>query len=477
MAAAFTRWIGLLALAGLAACSDSSPTSAPPLDRFYYPTGIALQTLASGHTGLVVVSSNFDLRYDVVNGGTMLVVDVDDTLANASSSPATPVVVGSVRIGSFGGEVAILDPASCPAWAGRGLQLLVASRSEGALYRVEMASDGELTCDPSRAPCKVPLESTLGDPFGITVACGSFPEPNGSTEQEGFAFADRAYAFVTYGRTLDAEGWLSRIDLLADSPARTQLDLGLSPSYTTVFDPGSARLYVTSRFGAIGSDPLRWFELATPRLDGELAPLNPSAFDLGATVRGSEARGMALSSDRTRAYVALRMYNVDDATVLGGRPSNDVSGALAVLDVRESPQGGLSIHVLRVVPLGRGPTAVKAIPRSGQRDLVAVTSSDDSALTLYDDEREEIAKVFGLCGSEPGAQPENDNAPGPCDTGKPLMGKQPFGLAVQPSTPSASQARLFVGSFDRSWVNVIDIDPSRPQDPPSAWRRIGPERQ
>ena len=146
-----------------------------------------------------------------------------------------------------------------------------------------------------------------------------------------------------------------------------------------------------------------------------------------------------------------------------------------MIDLREQPQGGPAARVLRVVPLDRGPTEVKVIHRDGQRDLVAITSTDDAALTLYDDEVGEIARVFGLFG-RCDSESDNANAPPPCDPGKPLLGKQPFGLAVQPLTPTASQARLFVGSFDRSWVNVIDIDPSRPQAAPSAWTRIGPER-
>ena len=62
----------------------------------------------------------------------------------------------------------------------------------------------------------------------------------------------------------------------------------------------------------------------------------------------------------------------------------------------------------------------------------------------------------------------------PCAPGDPLTGKQPFGLAVEPR--SNGLARLFVGSFDRSWVNVIDVDPLRPTLAPASWARIGPER-
>jgi hypothetical protein len=80
--------------------------------------------------------------------------------------------------------------------------------------------------------------------------------------------------------------------------------------------------------------------------------------------------------------------------------------------------------------------------------------------------------------------------PRPCPQGKPQLGKQPFGLAVEafaaPDLPGTALARLYVGSFDRSWVNVIEIDPAHPgaravarADGPARplrWDRIGAER-
>ncbi|MFL5273883.1 MAG: hypothetical protein ACJ79E_17640, partial [Anaeromyxobacteraceae bacterium] len=76
--------------------------------------------------------------------------------------------------------------------------------------------------------------------------------------------------------------------------------------------------------------------------------------------------------------------------------------------------------------------------------------------------------------------------------GKPALGQQPFGLAVEQSLDvrlgkPPRLARLYVGSFERSWVNVIEIDPANPSAttvPGAApgstyqlrWDRIGLER-
>ena len=220
----------LLALA----CSDTGPTIAPVTDRFFYPTGLAIRHEPAGclggsagcQTQLLVVSSNFDLRFDSATGGTVIAVDVDQALATPLAPLQAPALLGVARIGSFGGELAILDSTTCSGFA--GAEVLVASRSQNALYRVSIGAGGALSCGDG---CQVPLEGTFGDPYGVTVACGSFGQ----------------LAFVTYLRTPNSEGQLSQIDLASGN--RTQKDLGsVSPAHSTVFDAFSSRLYVTEQF-------------------------------------------------------------------------------------------------------------------------------------------------------------------------------------------------------------------------------------
>ena len=466
----------LLALTSLLvlACRDQTLSTAPPFDQFYFPAGLALRHVPSGCVGgsagcqtqLFVVSTNFDLRYDTALGGTLISVDVGQALAAAvapgAPSPVPIVPLGAVRIGSFGGEVTLVDDATCAGWS--GAQALVTSRSLKTLYRVDVDDQGALSCG---AQCAVPLDQTLGDPYGITVACGNF------------SGAARSLAFVTYLRAPNGEGWLTQLDLQAADAAglptspTSQIDVGLAPTGQAAFDAARARLYVTSRYVNPVYEPLRWLDLGSPGLAA-------SAINLASTVPGADLRGIALSSDGTRAYVALRIYDTVAATTLGGRPTTDLAGALAVVDISEQASGGPVANVLRLVPLDRGATEVRVIPRQpavagGQapRDLVAVTSADDSTLTLYDDETGTIANTYALCGSVPGTG--DPSAPPPCDPGNPLLGVQPFGLAVEPM--AAGAVRLYVGSFDRGWVNVIQLDGAHPDVPPVSWVRVGPERQ
>jgi hypothetical protein len=88
---------------------------------------------------------------------------------------------------------------------------------------------------------------------------------------------------------------------------------------------------------------------------------------------------------------------------------------------------------------------------------------------VYDDELGEIAQVIAFCQPTEGA-----TSPGPCQAGRPRLGLQPFGLAVERRAPD--RVRIYVGSFDRNWVNIIDMDPTNPQAPPVGWWRIGQER-
>ncbi|MFL5261928.1 MAG: hypothetical protein ACJ79L_05935 [Anaeromyxobacteraceae bacterium] len=475
----FLRKLALLALAVAAACSDNAPSAPPPLDRFYYPTGLAVRKLASGNAQLVVASSNFDLLYDSASGGTVIAVDVDETLRRgAGAAPGTPIPLAdprAVRLGSFSGELAIAEPATCSGFTGTP-QALVASRSDGALYRFDLDDSG-VRCDKGDA-CRTPLETTIDDPYGVTLACVAATPP-------------QLLAYVGYLRAQASAGVLTRVDLAASPPGTTRVDISAGTASSAAFDAATQRLYVTTRFIGVGSSPLRWLDLA--------APGNPATIiDLDPQIRGNEMRGIALSSsDPTapprprRGYLPLRLYDFDFAASIG-RPPNDVGAALAVLDLSDSPGLPATVKLLRLVPLPRGASEVRVIarPGTGKRDLVAVTSTDDGSLTLYDDETESIARVFGRCGTT-GVGDAAPCRPG-VDDGKPALGQQPFGLAVEQSLDvrlgkPPRLARLYVGSFERSWVNVIEIDPANPSAttvPGAApgstyqlrWDRIGLER-
>lgn len=422
----FPKRFALLALFLAGACADAAHSAPPPADRFFYPTGIAVRTLPGGRTSLLVASSNFDLRYD---SGTVLSVDPD------ASSGDHLALLGGARIGTFAGQLAVLDAATCPQWTQKSQKPLavVPSRNDRTLARVQLNDDGSLFCtggaddqglarcqDPCAGPnpCALQLQADIPDPFGVTAVC----RPEGGP-------VPAVRAFITHLRSPGHEGWLSVADLAAGDIGL--IDVGPGETHASAYDPASGRLLITSRYVGTAYTPLRFFDAGLP-------PFPASTANLYNVVGGSDTRGVAVSSDGQRAYVLLR--NPD---------------ALVVLDMREGFSGEPAQRVVQVAPLPVGPNELLAIPRAGQRDLVALTSSDGHALVLWDDELGEIAATMGQDA-----------------TGFYQVGQQPFGLAAQ---QRGSLYRLYVGSFDRGYVTLVDVDPQNPRDVHRV-RHIGKER-
>jgi hypothetical protein len=466
------RTVAALAAAALCACSgDQARSLAPPTDRFHYPTGIALRHVAAGcaappcacapgaggcDTLLHVVSSNMDLAFDVAEGGTVAVLRVPDVAERpAALAPGevqgiadlAPLQRGWARVGSFGGELAILDEETCPGWesGGRQAAAFVASRNQGRLYRVALAVSGAPTCGDG---CRIPLDPVLGDPYSTPVACRQT------------AAGLRATVFVTFFLTPQNLGYLQEVLLSGELPAgatefpvvNPPFSVGIDAAHSARFDPVRQRLWFTGRFAGPGTLPFRFVDVA---FTGTLPP----GIDLASQIFGAEGRGFALSSDGRRAYLGLRLYDPFTSALYGVR-TPDTGGALAVVGIEDGADGRPSGRLLRFVPLGLGPSEVRAISRPGRRDLVAVSCADDGTLHLYDDDAGAVARVFAL-----------DPA-----TGKPVLGRQPFGLAAEQRTDG--KVRLFVGSFRARLRLAIRMDdPAAPRDAWVEMRSAGSGRE
>lgn len=420
----------VLAAAAAAACNETSTTAPAPGDQFYQPTGIGV------HAGkLLVASSNSDLRFDEASGGTVIAVD-------PATAPAT--LVGTLNVQSFAGMMAVADPlAGCPiANPELGALALVPVRGEDQLYRIRVGAGGALACDG----CALPLGGAeFVDPFSVGVACGD----------------GRARAFVGYLRTTNGASYLTQVDL-AKAPGdagvvQTRNLQRVGQVRAFAHDAELQRLYFTRTVNASAAT-LLWLDLA----DGcELVPPAPPegqaaapACRMGETgvdviPRGLELRGIALSSSSVphrRAYLTARIYDADAAALAGVRVG-DYDGLLLVADLVESLAGDLQLRFVRQIPIGYGATEVVRLPaRAGQRDLVAALASDSGVLWLYDDETGELVSIG------------RDEL-----TGHPQIGRVPFGLAADP-VAAGGVARLYVGSFQESFVTRIDV----PLDDPAA---------
>lgn len=414
-----TKLPKFLALAALmAGCGDYARTGDSPADIFYFPTGIAVGHVPVGCTGgtagcsthLYVASSNFDLRYDLDTGGALTAVDADTSRR----------IGAPVRMGSFAGDVALVDSTTCSGWASDPL-VLVASRSARTLYGMTLGADGSPSCG---AGCAQPLDVHLSDPFALAVGC-----------RGGSDFT----AWVGFLGSYLGLGWVQPVALpsLAPQTAHTGTSILVPPSQAMTYDPVSERVYWVSVYAGARA-ALYFADMGDPSGSRSIALSIPG-----------EATGLAISSDGTRAFVALRLFNALAATT-SSRPA-DLGGALAILDLTEQPGGGPSGTLLRLVPLGLGPSMVRTVDRRalGLRDLVAVTCTDDSTLHLYDDEVGAVLQVIGADAK-----------------GAPVLGTRIYGLAVESpfrTATSSNAIRFFVASFDDGTVSAVQVDdPARP---------------
>jgi hypothetical protein len=124
--------------------------------------------------------------------------------------------------------------------------------------------------------------------------------------------------------------------------------------------------------------------------------------------------------------------------------------------------------------LGAG--QIRRLPgRPGKADLFAITCDQEGALAILDSASSRVVRYVGL-----------DPA-----TGTPVLGRYPFGLAVEPIDPARATVpaqdsnydpspcgpgrdcqRIYVASFLDNWINVIELDPDQPSQV-SLVKRIG----
>jgi hypothetical protein len=197
-------------------------------------------------------------------------------------------------------------------------------------------------------------------------------------------------------------------------------------------------------------------------------------------VQNALSRDLAVSNDGRFLYMQVEFYNVDIAVNTGSIISQ--GGAMAVLDLAPTAFNEPRLALVGLVPTCLGGGQVRVLPQrrnpdgtQAKRDIVAVTCDYQGALLLYDDEKQAVVRYVGLDAS----------------TGRPVLGRQPFGLAVEPIDPARRTTpvdwpdyspspcgtgrpcnRIYVGSFLDYWVNILELDPDEPQNA-ALVKRIG----
>jgi hypothetical protein len=433
------RLLSVAALAAaLAACSpEEQADPLAPTDRLYFPIGIGTGQVGTGPVRVVVASSNFDLRYSAPDGGTLLSVAEDA----ATGVPAAITPVGSQRIASYAGPVAVVDKRSCPTLADGEEVVLVASRYADVLYRFNLASSGALGCTDGKS-CELSLDAPADDPFAITVACG----PNGRRAFVGYL--DTPDATVGYGYG----AWIAEVDLDTAAVVRT-IEVGDGSVRSLAYDAGEDRLWLAAR--STGSRALLYtVDLSDPAWKGSTPWVAMDAVDLDGDpndawpdlhVAGAELHSLALGAPPgvtgrpQRIYATVRLYDPEAQASSGSRPSGSIGGNLIALDVTYDTVYGRPIVRLawpgEGVPIGTGLGDV-AVVRSGGRDYVLATTIDADRLLAFDEDGGELWELAHDA------------------VGLPLVGDQPVALTVDPAGPW-----VYVASFGNHLVRRFKFDP------------------
>jgi hypothetical protein len=434
-----------------AACGENLSHTPPPMDHFFFPVGMALtpvaggNAVAGGNQALLVVSANFDLRYDKEQGATLLSVDPRsyDVVSGTGSLGRPGGALGKLgpgaQLGSYAGPIALADAVTCPGLAA-GPHGFVASRYTRKLYQFPVGPDGSIA--PCTGPfCKVDLDVDLMDPAAVETAC----------RDDG----KRQSLYVGYLRSphLGAFGagtaWLSEFDMgFLASPPRT-FALGPGPVSAMAFDALTDRLYAVGGFAGLIA-PL--FILELPPCSSADKPTCPGpnlqTVDLYSALTGADLVGIALSNPQPgrprRAYISAAVYDEGYAAAIRARPSFDVGGAILVVDLAEDVVGQPAARVRSVVPIGLGAGSVRVLPvRPGLADLVVVPSSEEGSIQLYDDEVGAVVRVVTT----------------DAVSGAPEAGRVPSSIVVE---DRGAEALVYVASFKDGTLSVLRVPMADP---------------
>jgi hypothetical protein len=426
--------LALVLALSVAGCSETSIERPAPLDRFYYPIGVATTHVDGTTTALLVSSSNYDLRYSAKEGGTLLSLDP----ALAITTPGPLVTHGAERIGSYAGPVAVADAVTCP---GIGApSAFVASRYDDQVYQFGIGAGGALSCGTG---CVRGSPTGFDDPYAVTVACDAALPSRWKMAYVGYLDPPPTSSVTNLG------AWVSEIDL--ETGASRELLLGDGPVRAMAYDAGTDRLWATTQSSGARA-LLHSVVLSDPRWRGANPTAAVDTIDLFPAIRGVELRTIAVGTSPdpgvvTRLFIAARLYDVEIQNSTGTRPGWDVGGVLIVLDVAEGIDGRPAAAIRAIEPLGLGVGDLVVVKRFSGPDLVVATAAEEDLLFVYDD----------LTGGVVHAVAHNG-------LGAPIVGDQSIALAVSQDAAGGA-AHVYVAAFGSHLVSHFVLNPANPLQP------------
>jgi len=378
------------------ACSSEAARN-PDASRFVrYP--IALAADPSGRW-VYVLGANFDRSFR--NG----VLKIVDTASN------TFVDNVGVEVPSFAAGLG-LELAGAP--TPTAVRLLATSREDDSLTLVDISGGAKPTLDCGVADSKGLCNSAHRYADAASLPIGNDPVDLSIVPLD----ADHARVHVA----ATADGRVTILDMdSAPSPSKLPLRyvdhllFGYGVSAVRA-SPLTGRAYVSNNFTNA---------LFTYRVDGDGTKASPYTAAVEPTIilpsggGGEYGRGMALSTDGGRLYLAYRS-----------------PAAVIVIDIAPGASGAPRNSIIDVIGVGRRPAHVAVAPTGpGGSDLVYVSCYGEDAIWVVDPQRGAVVGIIGL-----------EHAP--------------YGLAVAGlpgATPESKIYNLYAGLFNVNEVAVIPL--------------------
>lgn len=384
----------------MAGCGDNPGLPEDTSAAVRYP--IAMAATPSGSL-VFAVGANFDRAY---RGGKLRVID---TATDA-------FVPGQLEVSGFAGGIALQMPLAGTPTEQVPQRVLVTSRDDDAISIADFTAptvslscgthDVDGHCDASHRYGLPTSTPPLGnDPMGIEIIPW-----------------DAGHWRVTVATSVSGHASVLQMDTVGKIANVGQVGLGTG-LYAVKTVPATGRTYVSS-INSPAIYVLRVDPDATAAT-GYKATTEPSVV-LPSQSALSYARGLALSSDGARLYVADRSPT-----------------ALIEIDVSPGPSGAPRNAVGAVIPLGPLPSEVAVAPTGpGGRDLVYVSCFGDDAVWVVDPYLREVVDIIRFHHA-PYALTAT-KVPGLDAAGKPQGWK------------------LYTGLFAAHTIAVVPLEPSSP---------------
>lgn len=405
-----------LALLALGACDEYQGLTPDPA-KLHFPLGVAVHP--DGRY-VYVLSTNFDGKYRIDEGGTVSVVDTQSgTILNGPT----------VRLASFGGQLDF----SRPTEDGPG-QLVATTRGDDALNLLEVSAAGDrVWCDGDGAFDRLYDLAAAAAPTALVSALGLPPATGDETGTECKVEGLAASPFVLtalrsdWSRPLAGGSWTRwdwwGVGSLAGTVSVVGVPNGDRDKATTVSTTGvavgtSALVRVRDQLIAAGRYGNQLSVISAAE-DGSGAPValqvtRSLTLPFSTTAGAMESRGLAYSERLERLFLSI----------------NQPAG-IATVEVGSDADSGATLAYSGLLPLLGSPTAI-ALRESADRSLLfALLQARDELVVLDAVTGQTLSRL--------------------------LVGESPSAMAFSPDG-----AKLYISLFGEGALAVVALDPADP---------------